>query len=50
MLKVIDMDNYSVIKEYSEYNSWIYQISKIKVPEVGEYIICCEAENIKILN
>ena len=43
-LKIIDMENYSVVKEYSphedgcnEYN--IQGIEKIKIPEKGEFII-----------
>ena len=51
-LKIIDMENYSVIKEYSahydgqEYD--IYGIEKIKIPEKGELIITYSSYCIKI--
>ena len=51
-LKIIDMENYSVIKEYSahydgqEYD--IYGIEKIKIPEKGEFIITYSSYCIKI--
>ena len=44
-LKIIDMENYSVIKEYSPHedgcnkSDYIQGIEKIKIPEKGEFII-----------
>ena len=47
VIKVIDMDNYSVIKEYSGHNYCISLIKKINIPGKGEYIISYD-KNIKI--
>ena len=43
-LKIIDMEKYSVVKEYSVYEddddkNDVYGIEKIKIPEKGEFII-----------
>jgi hypothetical protein len=44
-LKIIDMENYSVVKEYSPHedgcnkSDYIQGIEKIKIPEKGEFII-----------
>ena len=48
IIKVIDMDNYSVIKEYSGHNNIIYLIKKINIPNKGEFIISLDTESIKI--
>ena len=54
-LKIIDMDNYSVVKTYSEYPEYyegdkieIIGMEKIKIPEKGEYLITYSAGFIKI--
>ena len=47
-LKVIDIDSYSVVKEYSGHNNGIYGIEKIKIPEKGEYLISYDSQTIKI--
>ena len=49
-IKVIDMDKYSIVKEYSGHNNIIYLIKKINIPEKGEYIISYDTESIKIWN
>ena len=52
-LKIIDMEKYSVVKEYSEYfddeEDAIMGIEKIKIPEKGEFIITYSKYSIKIL-
>ena len=47
-LKVIDIDSYSVVKEYSGHNNVIYGIEKIKIPEKGEYLISYDSQTITI--
>ena len=47
-IKVIDMDNYSVIKEYSGHNDTIYLIKKINIPNNGEFIFSYDSQSIKI--
>ena len=51
-LKIIDMENYSVVKEYSaHYDGQEYEIKgieKIKIPEKGEFIITYSSNFIKI--
>ena len=51
-LKIIDMENYSVVKEYSaHYDGEEYEIKgieKIKIPEKGEFIITYSKHCIKI--
>jgi hypothetical protein len=53
-LKIIDMEKYSVVKEYSVYEddddkNDVYGIEKIKIPEKGEFIITYSNKgNIKI--
>ncbi len=47
-LKVIDIDSYSVVKEYSGHNNVIYGIEKIKIPKKGEYLISYDSQTIKI--
>ena len=49
-LKIIDMDNYSVVKEYSGHNCTIFLIKKVNIPEKGEFIITYDSESIKIWN
>ena len=48
ILKIIEMDKYSVINEYSGHNDKIFGIEKIKIPEKGEYIISYDNTSIKI--
>jgi hypothetical protein len=52
-LKIIDMEKYSVVKEYSEYfddeEDTIMGIEKIKIPEKGEFLITYSKYSIKIL-
>ena len=52
-IKIIDMEKYSVVKEYSEYfddeEYDIMGIEKIKIPEKGEFIITYSKYSIKIL-
>jgi WD40 repeat protein len=52
-LKIIDMEKFSVVKEYSEYfdeeEAAIMGIEKIKIPEKGEFIITYSNYSIKIL-
>ena len=48
IIKVIDMDNFSVIKKYLGHNYFIYLINKINIPGKGEYIISYDSKNIKI--
>ena len=47
-LKVIDIDSYSIVKEYSGHNNNIYGMEKIKIPEKGEYLISYDSQGIKI--
>ena len=47
-LKVIDIDSYSIVKEYSGHNNVIYGMEKIKIPEKGEYLISYDSQAIKI--
>ena len=47
-LKVIDIDSYSIVKEYSGHNNNIYGMEKIKIPEKGEYLISYDSQAIKI--
>ena len=47
-LKVIDIDSYSIVKEYSGHNNEIYGMEKIKIPEKGEYLISYDSQTIKI--
>ena len=49
-LKIIDMDNYSVVKEYSGHNYEIFLIKKVNIPEKGEFIITYDSKSIKIWN
>ena len=48
ILKIIDMNNYSVNNEYSGHNNKIFGIEKIKISEKGEYIISYDSTSIKI--
>ena len=50
-LKIIDMEKYSIVKDYSACdvkNHTIYGIKKIKIPEKGEFIITYSEEGIRI--
>ena len=47
-LKIIDVDNKSIVKNYSVHNNYIYGIEKIKIPEKGEYIITYDNTDIKL--
>ena len=48
ILKIIEMDNFCVVNEYSGHNYDILGIEKIKIPEKGEYIISYDNTSIKI--
>lgn len=48
IIKIIEMDNYSIVNEYSGHNNFIFGIEKIKIPEKGEYIISYDNASIKI--
>ena len=47
-LKIIDVDNKSIVKNYSVHNNYVYGIEKIKIPEKGEYIITYDNTDIKL--
>ena len=47
-LKIIDMDKFSVVKEYSAHYDDINGIEKIKIPEKGEFIITYSKHCIRI--
>ena len=47
LIKIINMENYTIIKTFSEHNA-IFGIEKIKIPEKGEFIISYDSNSIKI--
>ena len=47
-LAIIDMDKYSIVKEYTGHNSFIFGIEKIKIYEQDEYIITYDYNSIKL--
>ena len=42
------MDKYSIVKEYTGHNSFIFGIEKIKIYEQDEYIITYDYNSIKL--
>ena len=42
------MENFTIVKTFSEHNNAIYGIEKIKIPEKGEFIISYGPNSIKI--
>ena len=48
LIKIINMENFTIVKIYSEHNDFIWGIEKIKIPEKGEFIISYDANSIKI--
>ncbi len=48
LIKIINMENFTIAKTYSEHNNYIWGIEKIKIPEKGEFIISYDENSIKI--
>ena len=48
LIKIINMENFTIVKIYSGHNNYILGIEKIKIPEKGEFIISYDSNSIKI--
>jgi WD40 repeat protein len=48
LIKIINMENFTIAKTYSGHNNYIWGIEKIQIPEKGEFIISYDQNSIKI--